>query len=296
MMYPSPRTILKYLAAHGRSTTQTEALALLQRTDIPDRFPTFARGSREALLRRLAANRKVGAKARLDAMRELLPVMRAVQQKPSREEIDRVLAEAAKELGLPADPASTTAKQIQEDPNAVPSVMAEQSLEPLPAPSSVPENGVPGEVVSRSQSKRMACQKPMAQVVRNPDTQDARSDPRQELLAQGRALASAIHAQLGVMAHAPLNWHAGQKKLEMLQEEFMAFEQTMRADHPEIDMQKEFPDARLRSVQKVVDQRSYFAQRRVATIDEQAFIASPPERERTKAADVGIWSAAGPGI
>jgi hypothetical protein len=84
------------------------------------------------------------------------------------------------------------------------------------------------------------------------------------------------------MSQAPLHWHAGQKKLEQLQADFLAWERGMNAAYPDTDTLKEFPDNRLRYVMQIVDQRGYFAQRGVATIDEQRFIAPP--RERTKSA------------
>ena len=71
MMYPSPRTILAYLASHGPSVVQLEALRLFD-LPMPDRFPAYARGSKEALLRRLACNRKKSTSARLDALKQLL--------------------------------------------------------------------------------------------------------------------------------------------------------------------------------------------------------------------------------
>jgi hypothetical protein len=45
MMYANPRTILEYLACHGPSTTQAEALALLGRP-VPDQWPECRRRSR----------------------------------------------------------------------------------------------------------------------------------------------------------------------------------------------------------------------------------------------------------
>jgi len=92
------------------------------------------------------------------------------------------------------------------------------------------------------------------------------------------------------MSQAPLNWHAGQKKLEHIQAEFVAWERAMNVDHPEIDTLQLFPDGRLRAFTKIVDQRGYFAQRRAATIHEQSFIAVPPERTKAAHSDSGMWS------
>jgi hypothetical protein len=39
MKYPAPRKLLNYLASHGPSAVQVEALALLGRPDLPTTFP-----------------------------------------------------------------------------------------------------------------------------------------------------------------------------------------------------------------------------------------------------------------
>src|SRR5216684_5254399 len=148
MKYPTPRTILKYLASHGPSIVQAEAIQMLARTDLPERWPTYQRGSTESLLRRLAANSKKSSKVRLEALRELLSITRA-KDKPSREEIDRVLRECALELGMSLDP-NTPAITIAKPgvPNPTPSAVAERVLGSLPVAPSVPENGVPCEAIA----------------------------------------------------------------------------------------------------------------------------------------------------
>jgi hypothetical protein len=45
---------------------------LLALANLPDKFPLCARRSRESLLRRLAADRKKSANARLSALKEVL--------------------------------------------------------------------------------------------------------------------------------------------------------------------------------------------------------------------------------
>jgi hypothetical protein len=75
MKYPAPRKLLNYLASHGPSAVQVEALAMLGRPDLPTTFPAFPRGSRENFLRRLAANPKKATSARLGALKELLQLM-----------------------------------------------------------------------------------------------------------------------------------------------------------------------------------------------------------------------------
>jgi len=72
MRYPTPKRVLFELSTCGPSGVRVEALRLLGLADLPDKFPSCLRRSRESLLRRLAANRKKSAKARLTALKELL--------------------------------------------------------------------------------------------------------------------------------------------------------------------------------------------------------------------------------
>lgn len=72
MRYPAPRKILFHLATHGPSKHRVEALRLLGLPGIPDRWPSYAKYSRESILRRLAADRRKSAKARLAVLKELL--------------------------------------------------------------------------------------------------------------------------------------------------------------------------------------------------------------------------------
>jgi hypothetical protein len=74
MKYAAPSKILEFLASHGPSSVQTEAIALLL-APLPSRWPVYERGSRESLLRRLAANDKKSARARLEALKELLAMI-----------------------------------------------------------------------------------------------------------------------------------------------------------------------------------------------------------------------------
>lgn len=69
--------------------------------------------------------------------------------------------------------------------------------------------------------------------------------------------------------------------------DFQVWERGMNTDYAEIDTDQLFPDERLRFM-RIADQKAYFSQRRVASIDEQAFIA-PPERARAAHSDSGFW-------
>jgi len=72
MRYPAPKRILYELSTTGPSGERLEAMRLLGLADLPEKFPSCPRRSRESLLRRLAADRKKSAKARLSALKELL--------------------------------------------------------------------------------------------------------------------------------------------------------------------------------------------------------------------------------
>jgi hypothetical protein len=99
MKYPAPRKLLNYLASHGPSAVQVEALAMLGRPDLPTTFPAFPRGSRENFLRRLAANPKKATSARLGALKELLHLMLGETAPEPRSERSTVAAEHPQ--GLP---------------------------------------------------------------------------------------------------------------------------------------------------------------------------------------------------
>ena len=93
-MYANPRTILEYLACHGPSATQAEALALLGRP-VSDRWPECPRRSRLSLLRRLACNRKKSTSARLRALRE---VMMGVNTEPENVTANTTVSPEAVEI------------------------------------------------------------------------------------------------------------------------------------------------------------------------------------------------------
>lgn len=71
MRYPSTEKLLSELATLGTSSTRQKALALLG-MKLPPTLGPYKRKSRESLLRRLACDRRKSAKARLEALAELL--------------------------------------------------------------------------------------------------------------------------------------------------------------------------------------------------------------------------------
>ncbi len=180
-----------------------------------------------------------------------------------RAEIDRILAEAAQEL-----------EPKPEDPNANPSAVPEQCLEPQ-AP--VPDVAVDG-----------ASSAPPA----------ATAEQRAAALERGHELATSVRAQLDRCYLVPFNREEAEK-LDRLQAAFAAWEKEARIRFPEIDTLKEFPDCRLRPVpSRITDERSYRIKRRTLTVDEQiAITAQLAEAKRTRThEDSGSWGGAGPGI
>ena len=280
MKYPTPRTILKYLASHGPSIVQAEAIQMLARTDLPERWPTYQRGSRESLLRRLAANSKKSSKVRLEALRELLSITQA-KDKPTREEIDRVLRECAVELGMSLDPNTPTITIAKPGvPNPTPSVVTERALELQPVAPSVPENGVPCEAIASTDGRISDGHAP---------ARDPKQQSRDDLLAQGRKLEAIVLAQTDRCYRAPHNKQEA-ARLDALKAKWLSFEREALAAG--IDVKKEFGDKLpwLRPVpSRIVDERSYRVQRRTLTIDEQlAITAQLAEAQRTHE-DSGFW-------
>jgi len=213
--------------------TRREALAEM---DAPSRafLTTLANGlSVPAKLRLDVARRLPGAEQRISDERMARAHRRSEpDEEARRREIDRILAECAREQDA----------QV-EGPKTIPESTEARTAEPPPAPPSVPVDGV--------SSVPASCPEAVPHPVPHPNESGKRTDDgsetkRDELLAQGRELAAAIFTQLGIMSNAPLHWHAGQKRLEQLQGDFLAWERAMHADYPDLDLHKEFPDAQLR--------------------------------------------------
>ncbi len=184
--------------------------------------------------------------------------------KEKRAEIDRVLAEAARELAL-ADSATDKPPTIQEDPNAKPIVVPEQFLEPHPALPTAPQNGVlsAGATAKELEEERVAA------------------------LKRGRELATAIGVQLERCYLVPFNQQEAEK-LDRLQAAFVAWEKQTHVQFPEIDTRKQFPDARLRPApSRITDERSYRIKRRTMTWEEQRALSQ--ERPTPTHEDSGFW-------
>jgi hypothetical protein len=186
-----------------------------------------------------------------------------------REEIDRILADAARELALPDAKPPT----IQGVPNAKSSVIPDRALEPHPVPLRDPQHGVlsaPVPAIRELEEQRAAA------------------------LKRGRELAATILAQLERNYRAPYNFEEG-IKLDNLQAAFVAWERETRDHFPEIDTATEFPDSRLRPVpSRITNERSYRIKRRTLTFDEQRALSQ--ERPTPTHEDSGFWGGAGPGI
>ena len=236
-------------------------------------------------LSRLAKDPNIPANVRLDAARRLPEAEQRVVKERARKraratpdeerqrEIDRILAEAAEELGFNLADAEGP-EPLAESTEAI----AIGSPAALP---NVPVDEVSSNAGSRSQALRHVlqdCNCPEPISVRLPDS----DTKREELLAQGRALAITICAQLERCYCAPFNHQEG-KKLDSLQAKFLEFERQAHLLFPDIDTLKEFPDARLRPPQpKVMDARTYQAHRHVLAI-------APPRQTKPTHADSGMW-------
>lgn len=201
---------------------------------------------------------------------------RSVQHEAAkrRADVDAILAEAARELGLPPDPATAIAKPIQEDPNPTATVVTEQVLEP-PVSLSLPVDGPSSAPV--------------------PATSEL-EEQRAQVMKRGRELAAVILAQLERNYRAPYNREEG-LKLDNLQAAFVTWEKQTRIQFPDINTQEAFPDSRLRPPPtRIVDERSYRIQRRTLTIDEQLAIPAQLAQAQPTHKDSGMWGGIPPGI
>jgi hypothetical protein len=183
-----------------------------------------------------------------------------------RAEIDRVLADAERELEAKA-----------EDPNAKPNAVPEQLLEPQATVPDVPVDGPSSEPVPTARELE---------------------EQRAAALTRGRDLAASIREQLDRCYLVPFNREEAEK-LDRLQGAFVAWEKQTRIQFPEIDTLKECPDSRLRPApSRITDERSYRIKRRTLTVDEQvAITAQLAEARRTSTReDSGFWGGIPPGI
>ncbi len=261
----SLKTIALRALKDPKSGAATRLVALraakpyLDALDYEQRLRQLADTSRSKVLRLLLAEL-----TEIDAARRA----RSAQDESAKEqrtEVDEILRQCEAELA-----AEDGQGRNAEAPKSTPAIVERSPLlEPQPTAPAVPQDGVLSVPVNGT------------------------DDERAEGLKRGHDLAAAILMQLEIMSHAPLNWHAGQKKLEQLQGDFLSWERAMRIDYPDMDTQKEFPDARLRVSPKIIDARTYQAHRRVLTLDEA--LAVPPAKVKP-VHDDGFWSCAGPGI
>ena len=243
-----------------------------------------------AFLTRLANDPDTPDHVRLDATRRLPEVehrmaggrvARAQQriapdEEARRQEIDRILAGAAEELGINLDEEGGS--------KTIPESVEQEALGSLAALPNVPPDEISSEAGSRSQSVQ-----PEIRLTDSSEPPAQQSDSkREELLASGRALAASVLVQYERFTRCPHNLQES-KRLDYLQGQFLIWERQAHIQHADIDTQKEFPDPRLRPPPpKVMDARMYQAHRQVLAIDEQAFIA-PPRQTKATHADSGMW-------
>jgi hypothetical protein len=193
---------------------------------------------------------------------------RAAKQK--RAEIDRVLANAEREL---ADPAPAKPR-IQEDPNAQPGVVPEQPLEPQPTVSDVAIDGLSS-----------------APVVAEGDLEEQRAD----VLRRGHELAEKVLHQTDRCYRAVFNKEES-ARLDALQEKWRVFE--IEALAAGIDVQKEFADklAWLRRCPVKIDLARVRKTLSVPALNIlNMMLQEPPSHEKPEK-DCGFWSGLPPGI
>jgi hypothetical protein len=117
-------------------------------------------------------------------------------------------------------------------------------------------DGASTDAGSRSQAHALQdCYQSEPPAVRSPDS----DTKREEMLAQGRALAASVLVQYERFTRCPHNLQES-KHLEYMQDQFLKWER--EAVECDIPTRKEFPDPRLRPVIKIVVERSYISERR----------------------------------
>ncbi len=235
-----------------------------------------------AFLTTLANDSSVHAWIRLDASRKLPEVEQRIvaararrlsrpDEETKRREIDRILAEAAKELGIDLDDAV--------GPEPLP-----ESAEPIAIGSPAAPDEILSDTITHTQSEQPT--------VRLTDSPEALSDTRQELLTQGRALAAAVLVQYERFTRCPHNLQESQR-LEYLQGQFLKWEREAQMKVPGIDF-SEFANPRLRPAPPKVD---------FSRLDRQLMVPEmlmlprvQPRQARGPRDDGSMWAAAGPGI
>lgn len=236
----------------------------LDATDYEHRLRQLAETARGRLLRLLLVElTEIDSASRADE---------AAKQK--RAEVDRILADAARELDLP-DPPATAKPAIVGVPRVMSSVVTERALEPQPTLSDVPVHG-PSSAPAPTASEL--------------------EEQRAQVLKRGRELAVVILTQLERNYFAPYNFEEG-RKLDNLRAAFVAWEKQASIQFPDINTQEEFPDARLRPVPtRIVDERTYRVQRRTMTVDEQLAIPLLLAQAQPRHEDSGMWGGIPGGI
>jgi len=266
----SLKTIALRALKDPKSGAATRLVALraakpyLEAQDYEQRLRQLADTSRSKVLRLLLVEL-----TEIDAARRA----RSAQDESAKQrtEVDEILRQCEAELAAKEGQARNAEAPKSTPANAPPT----PSLEPQPTAPVVPPHGVSS---------------PSAVLLTG-----GTDDERAKVLKRGHELAAAILVQLEIMSHAPLNWHAGQKRLEQLHADFLAWEHAMHVDYPDIDTRKEFPDAQLRPAPpKITDARTYQAHRRVMTLDEA--LSVPLAQAKPTHADSGFWGGLPSGI
>jgi hypothetical protein len=236
--------------------------------------------SAPATLRLDAARLLPGAEHRMAGQRAVRARQRSDPNEEERREIDRILAEAAKELGI------DLGLDDAEGPETLAECSAPIAVGTPAALPNVPPDEVSSDAGSRSRDMRVQFQsEPPA--VRLPDS-DVK---REELLAQGRVLAASVLIQYERFTRCPHNLQES-KRLEYLQGQFLKWEREAQLRFPGIDL-SEFANPRLRPAPPKVD----FSDRQLM-VPEMCLLSRVQPQPQVKGPrdDGSLWAAAGPGI
>lgn len=275
MKYPSPKIVLSQIAARGPSAVRLEALRRL--SDCPDAWPDCPRRSRLSLLRQLACDGKKSAKARLEAMKDLLAAMPAIpaDEEAARREVDRILADVAREMGMtleakPAIPAPVEA------PKGKPNLDTRKEGS-SPASHSV---SLPG--VSSPESVRR----------KSSTSEQSVATQHEELPRRGYALAERILAQRQRCEMALTN-REELHQLDRLQGMWTDFEKEATAAG--LNLQEfEFDLAKLRPFTRKVniaqERRRLFAEHELDGAMRARLTGDLPSRSEAGNRDGGMWS------
>jgi hypothetical protein len=218
-----------------------------------------------------------------------------------REEIDAILAEEARQLGMSLEDSG--------DPNAQPKLGATEIHEPRQTAPSVPQGEAASAPTARPEDERdlvpadapVVSETVSAQLEPTEQFQEQRSAEREALLVRGRELASRVIAQYNHWTRAP--WNREQDAwLRGAQKAFSEWEREMNEKFPEVDTRTLFNDGRLRPYELPISTsvlaRALRTPSPIEAHRQSIALARQAERrnERRSTDDLSIWSGLPKGI